>query len=214
MSVGRNDPCPCGSGKKYKRCCERLERTAGASAEVAGRVRSAALAAADWEADIVAFPGSLQGVPTARLGLLLVVADGFVVRAEPLEAPSAEPAAMADALAAALVAAARDLGDLPPKVLVRDAEVAAALTGGWRRLAPRAAPGAGRSSRRAPSLGSTRPLSGSSRIRPASRFVAFSRVPRPGPPGACPMSWWLSSSATPPPSTAQLPGRSWTTRTC
>jgi len=22
MSVGRNNPCPCGSGKKYKRCCE------------------------------------------------------------------------------------------------------------------------------------------------------------------------------------------------
>ncbi len=22
--IGRNDPCPCGSGKKYKRCCERL----------------------------------------------------------------------------------------------------------------------------------------------------------------------------------------------
>jgi len=21
--VGRNDPCPCGSGKKYKRCCGR-----------------------------------------------------------------------------------------------------------------------------------------------------------------------------------------------
>ena len=20
--AGRNDPCPCGSGKKYKRCCE------------------------------------------------------------------------------------------------------------------------------------------------------------------------------------------------
>jgi uncharacterized protein YecA (UPF0149 family) len=19
--VGRNDPCPCGSGKKYKKCC-------------------------------------------------------------------------------------------------------------------------------------------------------------------------------------------------
>jgi preprotein translocase subunit SecA len=26
--VGRNDPCPCGSGKKYKRCCGRLEDTA------------------------------------------------------------------------------------------------------------------------------------------------------------------------------------------
>ncbi|MGH7163747.1 MAG: SEC-C metal-binding domain-containing protein, partial [Planctomycetota bacterium] len=22
--VGRNDPCPCGSGKKYKRCCMNL----------------------------------------------------------------------------------------------------------------------------------------------------------------------------------------------
>jgi len=21
MSTGRNDPCPCGSGKKYKQCC-------------------------------------------------------------------------------------------------------------------------------------------------------------------------------------------------
>ncbi len=21
MKVGRNDPCPCGSGRKYKRCC-------------------------------------------------------------------------------------------------------------------------------------------------------------------------------------------------
>jgi hypothetical protein len=23
--VGRNDPCPCGSGKKYKKCCELKE---------------------------------------------------------------------------------------------------------------------------------------------------------------------------------------------
>ncbi len=23
--VGRNDPCPCGSGRKYKKCCGRLE---------------------------------------------------------------------------------------------------------------------------------------------------------------------------------------------
>jgi len=21
LKVGRNDPCPCGSGKKYKNCC-------------------------------------------------------------------------------------------------------------------------------------------------------------------------------------------------
>lgn len=23
LKVGRNDPCPCGSGKKYKKCCGR-----------------------------------------------------------------------------------------------------------------------------------------------------------------------------------------------
>ncbi|MBQ1565441.1 MAG: SEC-C domain-containing protein, partial [Clostridia bacterium] len=23
MKIGRNDPCPCGSGKKYKNCCGR-----------------------------------------------------------------------------------------------------------------------------------------------------------------------------------------------
>jgi hypothetical protein len=22
VKIGRNDPCPCGSGKKYKQCCE------------------------------------------------------------------------------------------------------------------------------------------------------------------------------------------------
>ncbi len=27
MAVGRNDRCPCGSGRKYKKCCARLERT-------------------------------------------------------------------------------------------------------------------------------------------------------------------------------------------
>jgi preprotein translocase subunit SecA len=25
--VGRNDPCPCGSGKKYKKCCLEKEET-------------------------------------------------------------------------------------------------------------------------------------------------------------------------------------------
>jgi hypothetical protein len=27
--VGRNDSCPCGSGKKYKRCCEAKRSTGG-----------------------------------------------------------------------------------------------------------------------------------------------------------------------------------------
>lgn len=32
--VGRNDPCPCGSGKKYKKCCEGSEKHKKFHAEV------------------------------------------------------------------------------------------------------------------------------------------------------------------------------------
>ena len=40
--IGRNDPCPCGSGQKYKRCCG--PRDAAAAAERAAAERAAALA--------------------------------------------------------------------------------------------------------------------------------------------------------------------------
>lgn len=29
QKVGRNDPCPCGSGKKYKQCCIKNEKPRG-----------------------------------------------------------------------------------------------------------------------------------------------------------------------------------------
>jgi hypothetical protein len=32
--VGRNDPCTCGSGKKYKKCCELKQKHKKLSAEV------------------------------------------------------------------------------------------------------------------------------------------------------------------------------------
>ncbi|MFW6122501.1 MAG: SEC-C metal-binding domain-containing protein [Petrotogales bacterium] len=34
QNVGRNDPCPCGSGKKYKKCCLPLEREIGGGRRV------------------------------------------------------------------------------------------------------------------------------------------------------------------------------------
>lgn len=41
--IGRNDPCPCGSGNKYKRCCldkdEAAERTALAALQTEQRAR-------------------------------------------------------------------------------------------------------------------------------------------------------------------------------
>ena len=65
---GRNDPCPCGSGKKYKRCCLDKDEAAGRAAlaaalpsrppprelsDVAAEIadRLAAAAAADADAD-------------------------------------------------------------------------------------------------------------------------------------------------------------------
>jgi hypothetical protein len=32
--VGRNDPCPCGSGKKFKKCCENKDKHKKFHAEV------------------------------------------------------------------------------------------------------------------------------------------------------------------------------------
>jgi tetratricopeptide (TPR) repeat protein len=46
--IGRNDPCPCGSGQKYKRCC--LARDEAAAAErAAARAREVESAAAPFE---------------------------------------------------------------------------------------------------------------------------------------------------------------------
>ena len=51
--IGRNEPCPCGSGKKYERCClhqheATAERTAGAPARAAAQLAPPVFA---WEDD-------------------------------------------------------------------------------------------------------------------------------------------------------------------
>lgn len=40
--TGRNDPCPCGSGKKYKRCCLEKDQQAESEARAAGQAAVAA----------------------------------------------------------------------------------------------------------------------------------------------------------------------------
>jgi hypothetical protein len=50
--VGRNDPCPCGSGRKYKQCC--LEKDEAAAREV--RAKAAEDAPAPAAADQPAAP--------------------------------------------------------------------------------------------------------------------------------------------------------------
>ena len=47
MKVGRNDPCPCGSGRKYKKCCLREASTAtrADAEEVRDQARTSAFGA-------------------------------------------------------------------------------------------------------------------------------------------------------------------------
>ena len=40
--MGRNDPCPCGSGKKYKHCCRDKDEAAERAAVAAARAAAAA----------------------------------------------------------------------------------------------------------------------------------------------------------------------------
>jgi tetratricopeptide (TPR) repeat protein len=40
--IGRNDPCPCGSGKKYKHCCQDKDEAAERAAASAARAAAAA----------------------------------------------------------------------------------------------------------------------------------------------------------------------------
>ena len=58
MKVGRNDPCPCGSGKKYKKCClpkEEAERLRKIWGETEGGPSLEALAGSDPEAVVRAY---------------------------------------------------------------------------------------------------------------------------------------------------------------
>jgi tetratricopeptide (TPR) repeat protein len=45
--AGRNDPCPCGSGKKYKKCCLPTEETAALEVHAKAQAEREARAAAD-----------------------------------------------------------------------------------------------------------------------------------------------------------------------
>jgi hypothetical protein len=61
---GRNDPCPCGSGKKYKRCCGSTSRPADVSAERDhGRLVEEVTGWAERE-----FPGELRAALLEFLG--------------------------------------------------------------------------------------------------------------------------------------------------
>lgn len=135
MPTGRNDPCPCGSGRKYKRCCSAKDRASAAvrlvpeEGDAKGPMDPAVAPSpgAAWEADLVPLPITFGDDADARPAGLLVVADGFVLHHDLHERPPADPGDVADLLAQAIRAAAERVGAPPSRVLVRHAAVASAL---------------------------------------------------------------------------------------
>ena len=79
--IGRNDPCRCGSGQKYKRCC--LPRDEAAAAERAAADRAAALAReADRSAPAAATRGDDDGLDDASNGVIDLIHAGRFDEAE------------------------------------------------------------------------------------------------------------------------------------
>src|SRR5207244_8797833 len=83
MKVGRNQPCPCGSGRKYKQCCEALDHEVGllfrvtaADVPVPTPAELARAAGAEpWQADRI----------RGSSGMTLVVGGGHVLCLEALQ---------------------------------------------------------------------------------------------------------------------------------
>jgi len=141
-SPNRNDPCPCGSGTKYKACCLERDRAAdralalvGAAPPRAGEEpwNPAVRAAEVWEADVVPLNTRFHDDPEACPAIAVVGAATYLVHGEVLRNRPFGLAARAQEVANAVLAAARRVGVLPPELHVRDQALA-------RELAPELAP--------------------------------------------------------------------------
>ncbi len=123
MSLGRNDPCPCGSGKKYKRCCGATNAGGPNLSLVPDDPSGGARRDARWEADLVPMPITLDDDPDARTAAALIVNDDLILHSEVLGRAPAEPDNVAEVLSAALSQVAAGRGGLPRALWVRHEEV-------------------------------------------------------------------------------------------
>ncbi len=135
MKIGRNTSCPCGSGKKYKHCCLKLDAERRRYGGDAGRpgdsneaaIRRAARRAKTWQVDLLAFAARFGDDPGARPANLMVTAAGFVIFHDVLGRPSAEVEDIAAELHRGIFEAGARVGGFPRRIEVREAEVATAL---------------------------------------------------------------------------------------
>lgn len=140
MTVGRNDPCPCGSGRKYKRCCQAADAAAEEAGSTTGvlpfrrgrhglprEVRQAASREAMWEADAIPLMILFEEEATQRPVLILVTAGELIIHHDLRARLGGEAEDVARALDRAVTAAASAAGVLPAVLRVRHGEVAEAL---------------------------------------------------------------------------------------
>jgi hypothetical protein len=132
MTAGRNDPCPCGSGRKYKQCClgrqqsaERVQHRFGV--ETVTTVGDSASGV--WQVDLVPLAVRFDSDAAARPAVALVVEDGAVLDFDLQGSPPSELPTVAADLERVVARAAKRLGQWPRRVEVRDAEVARHLAG-------------------------------------------------------------------------------------
>ncbi|MGH7461230.1 MAG: SEC-C metal-binding domain-containing protein, partial [Longimicrobiales bacterium] len=136
--TGRNDPCPCASGRKYKHCCQTHEFAAGKDAadpdadtvalpEVNQHVRAAAARAECWQVEAIPVPVEIESERDARPVAVLVVAEGYLLHSRLRARLGGETADVAAALELGIAAAARRVGTFPAAVAVRHTDVGEAL---------------------------------------------------------------------------------------
>ena len=132
MSPRRNDPCPCGSGRKYKHCCLGKEEPSGTEGDsllgpLPRHLPPEALYQARgepvWEVDIAPLPFSFENDSSARPGALVVMAGEVVVFLDLLSRPPGESFELARELQRGMEEVFKVLGRYPEEVLVRHMSV-------------------------------------------------------------------------------------------
>jgi SEC-C motif len=136
MRPGRNDPCPCGSGRKYKRCCMASDMEAGQEGVLrfptggrAGLDPSIRRIAGEsvWQAEAVPLLIRIEEERPSRPVALIVTAGKPVIHVETRPRLGGRPEAVAAALERAISDAARAVGAWPATVQIRHEAVAGAL---------------------------------------------------------------------------------------
>jgi hypothetical protein len=130
LSVGRNDPCPCGSGRKFKQCCLKRQQASEQAQHRLGITPVGAPAAGEigvWQVDLTPVPVLIEDRALARPAALLIVESAQLLDSDLLATPPSEPTEIAAELQRRIQSLAERIGSWPERVVVRDADVAEAL---------------------------------------------------------------------------------------